>query len=372
MMSLIMWNWQQANWPRFSYDEKLLHALEEEFIHQAGYMKGCIKHLPEKDKVILTVDLMSQEALKTSEIEGDFLNRESIQSSIRHNFGLETDNRKIPPSEQGIAKMLVDSYTTFAEPLTHQKLFDWHTLLTNGRQDLLTIGAYRTHLEPMQVVSGALHKPKIYFEAPPSQKIPQEMDQFIYWFNQSSTEVSPLRPLIRAGIAHLYFVCIHPFEDGNGRIGRTIAEKTLSQSIRNPILIALSHTIQQRKKEYYDALERANQKLEITDWLLYFSNTILQAQLHTQTHLDFILKKAKILDKVRSQLNPRQEKVIIRLFREGPEGFKGGLSADNYISITQTSRATATRDLQDLVEKGLLNKKGELKGTRYSLNMNFA
>jgi Fic family protein len=370
----MMWNWQQLNWPRFSYDQDTFKTLEEEFLYQSGYMKGSIKHLTEKDHLVLTVDLISQEALKTSEIEGDTLNRESIQSSIRRHFGLETNHRKISLPEQGISEMLIDSYTTFADQLTHQKLFDWHTCLTKGRRDLLDVGTYRTHPEPMQVVSSSVDRPKVYFEAPPSKNVLQEMNLFIQWFNQTAPtdKTTALSPLIRAGIAHLYFVSIHPFEDGNGRIGRAIAEKVLFQSVDGPILTSLSSIIQKNKKKYYHALENANQTLEITDWLLYFSNTILEAQRYTQTLIEFIIKKTKILDKLRGQCNLRQEKVILRLLREGPQGFKGGLSADNYITISQTSRATATRDLQMLVAKGVLQKTGQLKGTRYSLNMNFA
>ena len=368
-----MWNWQQKDWPQFSYNKEELAPLEDQFLYNAGLLKGSLKHLQSEDQLVLTIDLMSQEASKTSEIEGDYLNRESIQSSIRQNFGLATDNRKTSPAERGIAEMLVDLYKAFDEPLTHQKLFDWHTLLTNGRTNLVDIGNYRTHQDAMQIVSGPSYAPKIHFVAPPSTVIPAEMECFINWFNQTTPQgLSCLPSLTRASLAHFYFVCIHPFEDGNGGIGRAIAEKALSQNSGQPTLISLSHTIQKNKKAYYQALESSNKSNHITDWIVYFSTTILEAQLYTQTLIEFIIKKSKILDRLRGQLNPRQEKVILRLFAEGPEGFKGGLSADNYLSITKTSRATATRDLQALVEKGVLQRTGDRKGTRYSLNMAFA
>jgi Fic family protein len=223
----------------------------------------------------------------------------------------------------------------------------------------------------MQVVSGAVYKPKIHFEAPPSSSMVKEMAKFISWFTDTAPNgKNPLPALTRAGFAHLYFVSIHPFEDGNGRIARAIAEKALSQSLGQPTLIALSRNIQAHRKSYYDALEANNKELSITNWLEYFAKTILNAQEYSQKMIDFLIEKTKLYDRIDGQLNPRQEKIIERMFREGLEGFKGGLSAENYIRITDTSRATATRDLQNLVEKGVFIKSGELKSTRYYLKLN--
>jgi Fic family protein len=177
--------------------------------------------------------------------------------------------------------------------------------------------------------------------------------------------------LTRAGIAHLHFVSIHPFEDGNGRIGRALAVKSLAQTLGQPSLIALA-TIERSRKAYYAALERNNKDIEITDWLTYFAETILAAQRNTIKRLDFYVAKAKLYEKLRGRLNDRQEKAIARMFREGIDGFKGGLSAENYIRLTGSSRATATRDLQDLVAKGALTRTGELRHTRYHLNITSA
>ncbi len=362
------WNWQQKDWPHFTYDPSLLKEMEAQFILKSGVFLGTYKHIGEADKSELTVDVISDEALKTSEIEGEILNRDSLKSSIRRHFGLDTNNRRIPPAEQGISEMSVDLYRNFATPLSHKILFNWHNRLMKGRRDLHDVGIYRTHKEPMQVVSGPLDRPKIHFEAPPSKAIHTEMKAFNAWFNKTAPEGhEPLPTLTRAGMAHLYFVCIHPFEDGNGRIGRALSEKVLSQCLGQPTLIALSQTIHHQRKAYYDALEQNNKNNQITSWLLYFAQTVLQAQTCTQNGIDFLIKKTKLYDHVRGQLNERQEKVIARIFREGPQGFKGGLSAENYISITGTSRATATRDLQNLVDKGVLIRTGELKSTRYAL-----
>jgi Fic family protein len=222
----------------------------------------------------------------------------------------------------------------------------------------------------MQVVSGPIHKRTVHFEAPPSSRVPDEMKRFISWFTDTAPGgKTPLPPLTRSGIAHLYFVCIHPFEDGNGRIGRAIAEKSLAQNLGHPSLIALAYTIERKRKDYYASLERNNKENEITSWLKYFASTILEAQDNTIKRVDFYVAKAKFYEKHRGTFNERQEKVIVRIFREGIDGFQGGLSAENYISITGTSRATATRDLQNLIEKGALTKTGELRHTRYHLNL---
>ena len=364
------WNWQQDDWPEFRFDRPVLEEREAKFLLRSGVLLGASRHIGEDDKRALTVDLISNEALKTSEIEGEYLNRGSLQSSIRRNLGLNTDARSIPPAEQGIADMLVDLYRTFADPLTHETLLRWHRMLTNSRRDLKAIGAYRTAKEPMQIVSGPIHNPKIHFEAPPSGALRREMKGFLNWFkNTAPVSRTALPALIRAGIAHLYFVTIHPFEDGNGRIGRALSDKVLSQALGQPTLIALSQTIQNNKKTYYEALQHSSRHNEITPWLVYFADAVLSAQETTQRMIDFLIQKTKLYDKVRGQINGRQEKAIARIYREGLDGFKGGLSADHYISITGASRATATRDLQDLVNKSVLTRTGALKSTRYHLNI---
>lgn len=309
--------------------------------------------------------MICDEALKTSEIEGEYLNRDSLRSSICKNFGLKVDKRKIPLAEQGIAELMVDLYKNFAKPLSHKILWSWNAKIVNVPE------TYSTSSDPMQVVSGPVHNPKVHFEAPPSRSMTKEMNSFVEWFNSSHPNGDkPLPALTRAGIAHLYFVCIHPFEDGNGRIARALAERSLFQHLGYASLIALSIVIEQQRKKYYDMLQSSNENLEITNWLQYFAETILNAQNYSLELVEFLIKKAKFYKRHSEKLNHRQEKVIGRIFQEGIDGFKGGLSAENYISITKTSRATATRDLQDLVDKSILVKQGRLKSTRYYLHLN--
>jgi Fic family protein len=313
---------------------------------------------------------MSDEAHQTSEIEGEILDRDSLQSSIRRHFGLTTDQRKIAPAEAGIAELMMELYRDYQSPLCHERLFQWQRSLTQGRRDLREIGCYRSTGDPMQVVSGSIHDPIVHFEAPPAERVRAEMEAFLTWYARTAPDGDkPLPILTRAALAHLYFVTIHPFEDGNGRIARAIAEKSLAEGLGHPALIPLSQTINRARKTYYHQLAQSNHTLEITSWVLYFAQTILDALTHAQELVNFLIAKTKFHDRHRGHFNERQEKAIARIFREGPEGFTGGLSAEKYIRITGASRPTATRDLHDLVEKTALIRTGQLKGTRYHLNL---
>ncbi|MFZ0732141.1 MAG: Fic family protein [Candidatus Sulfotelmatobacter sp.] len=360
------WNWQWPDWPNFIWDQRRLSTAERRFLLCGGVLLGTVKHLANEDQDQLRIEAMSTEAVTTSEIEGEILDRASVQSSIRRQLGLATDNRRVRAGEQGIAEMMVDLYRSFAEPLSEEILFRWHRMVVSGGHDLADVGRYRTGVAPMQVVSGAIHQPQVHFEAPPWSQIPSEMTRFISWFERTAPAArDPLPALTRAGIAHLYFESIHPFEDGNGRIGRAIAEKSLAQSLGQPTLTALAATILARRMEYNASLEAANKQNEITRWLAWFAAIAIEAQQSTTALAEFLIEKTKLLDRLRGQLNNRQEKALLRMFREGPHGFKGGLSAGNYSTITGASPATTTRDLADLVEKTALTRTGERKHARY-------
>jgi len=369
-LSHMTWNWQNPNWPIFKWDRSRLSATEEQFLLGAGVVIGAVKHLGEDEHNQLFVEVMSGEALTTSEIEGEILNRASVQSSIQRQLGLAADKRRITPAEQGIAEMMVDLYSSFSQPVSSEVLFTWHRMLTSGRKDLNDIGRFRTSREPMQIVSGPIGDPRVRFEAPPSKQVPAEMKRFIAWFNRTAPQgAEPLPAITRAGIAHLYFESIHPFEDGNGRIGRAIAEKAIAQSFGQPLLVALATTILAHQKGYYEALEKANRQMNVTTWLTWFADIALEAQRRTIARVEFLIAKTKLLDRLRGHINERQQKALLRMFREGPEGFKGGLSAGNYSTITGASPATTTRDLADLTEKGALIRTGERKHARYALSL---
>lgn len=265
---------------------------------------------------------------------------------------------------------MADLYRRYADPLSDQQLFDWHRMLMNGRRDLTDIGAYRTHSDAMQIVSGGLHAPKVHFEAPPSERVPAEMAQFIAWFNASAPNApAPLPAITRAAIAHLWFETIHPFEDGNGRLGRAVAEKALAQSLAAPMLTAIATTINRHRKAYYTELQRASQSNQIDSWLDWFSNIVLEAQTRTIESIRFLIEKTRLLDRLNGKTNPRQEKALMPMLAEGTDGFVGGLSAQNYRTITGAASATATRDLAELVELGALTRAGERRYARYHLNI---
>jgi Fic family protein len=364
------WNWQQSDWPNFRWEPAPLATREERFLLGAGVMVGAVKHLSKDEHGKLIVEVVSQEALTTSEIEGEVLNRASVQSSIQRQLGLAADKRRAAPAEEGVAEMMVGLFRSIQVPLSAAMLFGWHRAVIAGRRDLRDVGRYRTNKEPMQVVSGRIGAPRVHFEAPPAGRVAGEMRRFIAWFNRTGPAgAGPLPALTRAGIAHLYFESIHPFEDGNGRIGRGIAEKALGQGASRPAFTGLSVAILAQRKSYYLALERANKKNEVTEWLQWFADTVLDAQRRTLELVEFLIAKAKLLERLKGQLNSRQQKALLRVLREGPDGFEGGLSAGKYGAITGASPATATRDLAGLVEMGALIRTGELKYARYAVNL---
>ncbi len=354
------WNWELPDWPKFTYNSDSLGELERRFLLGVGSFCAYLKTIDQQEYKRFVVEILSSEGVESAKIEGENLDRESLQSSIQRHFGLGTSSKKEGNKEAGMADLLYHVYEFFDKPLTHEMLYLWHSMLFED------LGKYRTHKEPMQIVSNRSNAPRVFFEAPPSERIFHEMERFINWFNSKNASGSILG---RAAIAHVYFESIHPFEDGNGRIGRVLVEKILSESVHRPVLIAISKMLEKRKKEYYAALEKCNRTLDVQEWVEFFASVIIEAYEESMSLLNFLIQKAKMLESLSGKINPRQTKVLLRMFAEGPRGFKGGLSAENYITITKVARATATRDLTDLVEKGALIKTGELRYTRYSLNL---
>jgi Fic family protein len=361
----VRWNWEFSDWPHFRYDPEQLAQQEGEFLLAVGGAMAYLKTVDEADYNQFRLEVLSWEGAESSRIEGEILDRESLQSSLMRHFGLHPVRKKEGEKEARMAKLLCRVYETFDQPLTHEMLWEWHAILFEESSKIESWGQYRTHAEPMQIVSHRYGAPRVHFEAPPSAKVHAEMTAFIAWYN------TPCRPgsiLARAALAHIHFESIHPFEDGNGRLGRLLSEKALSQGVGRPILIAISKWLEKRKKEYYAELEKCNRTLDVTDWTLFFASIILESQAETMRLLAFLIAKAKMMKALEGKLNERQTKALLRLFAEGPDGFKGGLSADKYIAITKATRASATRDLADLVEKRALYKVGSLRHTRYHLH----
>lgn len=365
-----MYNWQQNDWKLFKFQQEKIEDLLLMFTEKLGLAKGLLQSLSEKSHSESLIDLLVTEAIKNAEIEGEYFSRKDIMSSIKNNLGINTKLELVKDiNANGMAALVTEIHKQYELPLTETMLFNWHKMIFPST-NRITVGHWRSHSETMQVISGTIGKEKIHFEAPPSKMIPEEMSAFIKWFNETAPngkheiKYAP----IRCAIAHLYFETIHPFEDGNGRIGRAIAEKALLQTLRFPLLISLSSAIEADKKAYYQALKEGQKSNEITPWLVYFINTLIQAQNNAELLINFTLQKAKLFDKYKNVLNERQLKVLKRMLKEGPNGFVGGMTAKKYIKITSTSKATATRDMQYLKELEIFVSFGEGRSTSYKIN----
>lgn len=364
------YNWQQPDWPHFRYDlteiEETLFTLAE----KTGRASGLLKGLTTDAQLEATIEMMVVEAIKTSAIEGELLSRKDVMSSMRKNLGLETGHLSGDKRAQGTAALMLAVRNSFAAPLSDETLFEWHRLIMTGHRHVAA-GQWRTHTEPMQVVSGAVGHEQVHFEAPPSSRIPEEMARFIQWFNETAPDGSKeiRKAAVRSALAHLHFESIHPFEDGNGRMGRALSEKVLSQGLGRPVLLSLSRAIEAKRNDYYDALKEGQQSNDVTSWITWFVNIVLEAQTQAEELIDFTLRKTRLFDRVRDQLNDRQMQILRRMLEEGPDGFEGGMSAKKYMTITGASKATATRDLQELVEKGVFAPTGGGRSTHYQINL---
>lgn len=374
--------WQHPDWPQLIFDEAPSRESLYNYAKEAGRLAGAVAQLQESQQYEAALDLMVSEAIKTSQIEGERLDQEDVRSSLKNYLGLNaTPVRVLDPRAEGIAALMVDVRKTFKNRLTPEMLFHWHRLVIPDQTDQilgrkLLIGQWRRSAEPMQMVSGPLGYETVHYEAPPADRVGAEMDRFLHW-HWATCPLNPKREAtlpgpVRAAVAHLWFEVIHPFDDGNGRVGRTIAEQVLAQDMGHPPLLSLSTTIEQEHREYYQRLKKASRAdLNITAWVTWFSDIVLQSQIQAVEKVEFVLSKARFWDKHRkTELNNRQQKVLNKIFQAGAEGFIGGMSAKKYISITGCSKATATRDLTDLVSKGCLYRlEGGGRSARYGLNL---
>ena len=367
----MMYSWQHKDWPKFTYSVDKLQEISISFAQEIGVVNGLVMGINEELKQEALLDILISEAIKTSEIEGEYMSREDVMSSIKNNLGLQ---EYIPAKDKrvaGISTLTTEVNQSVGQELTTEMICHWHNLLLEYNKNI-NAGLWRTGVEPMQVVSGAYGKEVVHYEAPPSERVPNEMEQFIEWFHRAELPVKDIisNAILKTAIAHLYFETIHPFEDGNGRVGRALAEFTLSQSLGSPVILSLSKTIEKRKKQYYEQLKIAQRDLDITEWINYFAQVILDAQIDAKEGIQFTVLKAKLFDKFGSFLNDRQLKVVNRILANGVDGFEGGMTAKKYMAIAKTSKATATRDLQHLHEMGMFSQEGAGRSVRYQLHIN--
>jgi len=364
--------WQHKDWPEFRFTRGVADDILVKFLMKSGKSTGQLATISAEKKDQLLVEILLSEAIKTSEIEGEFLSRIDVVSSLKRNLGIHEEQPRLVKDHRakGISRLMVTMRNSWQEELSDSMLFTWHEMLMEGNR-YIQAGKWRSGAEPMQVVSGPIGKEIVHFEAPPSNQVQREMDRFIKWFNSTAPGGSGpvLNPLLRSAIVHLYFESIHPFEDGNGRIGRVLAEKAIHQGVGQPVLISISQVIEANRNVYYEQLKQAQRGLEIDDWVIYFSGVVFKAQENSEELIDFTLQKTRFFDSYHTALNEREIKVLNRMLEEGPSGFEGGINANKYMSITRASKATATRDLQHLRDLGILIPEGEGRSVRYQIRL---
>jgi Fic family protein len=368
------WVWQQPDWPELRYNESALKDRELEFRLNSERLAGSFDALPMASQEDAMIDLMLSEAIKTSAIEGEDLDRESVRSSLLSLITSDTLPDNSDQKAAGAASLLVDVRKNWQTPLTHELLGKWQTMaVPEQRYTPILRGAYRNDPSPMQILSGPYGREKVHYEAPPAIQVPDEMAKLIDWYNQPSSlrEDTPISGISRAGIAHLWFEVIHPFDDGNGRVGRAIADHALSQSLGYPTTACLATAIEADKKTYYLQLEKASRgSLDVNGWLDYFADTIIKAQQIAREEVDFVLAKTRFYEAWGDQLNDRQAKMVSRVFAEGRQGFEGGITTRKYEAITKCPNRTASRDLSELVAKGvIIPLPGGGRTTRYELTI---
>ncbi len=368
------WIWQQLDWPDFRYDEHALEHRELEFRLNSERLAGSFDALPMASKEDATIDLMLSEAIKTSAIEGEDLDRESVRSSLLSLITSDTLPDISDHKAAGAASLLVDVRKNWQTSLTHELLGKWQTMaVPEQRYTPILRGAYRNDPSPMQIVSGPYGREKVHYEAPPAARVPDEMAKLIECYNQTSPLIGDktIPGIARAGIAHLWFEVIHPFDDGNGRVGRAIADHALSQSLGYPTTACLATAIEGDKKSYYLQLEKASRgSMDVNVWLDYFADTIIKAQEIAREEVDFVLAKTRFYEAYGDQLNDRQARMVSRVFAEGRMGFEGGITTRKYEAITKCPNRTASRDLSDLVTKGIIIPlPGGGRTTRYELTI---
>ena len=359
---------QRPDWPRFHWDQDALAAPLAEIRHRQGRLLGRMEGLAfglQKEPELETLTL---DVLKSSEIEGEQLNPEQVRSSIARRLGL--DARGTKPADravEGVVEMMLDATQNFAAPLTDERLFGWHAaLFPTGRSGMrkIIVGAWRDDATgPMQVVSGPIGKEKVHYEAPAAPVLPDEMARFLAWANDADRTDA----VLRAGLAHLWFVTVHPFDDGNGRMARAIADWQLARSEHSAQrFYSMSAQIRHERNDYYDMLERTQQgTLDVTPWLEWFLGCLGRAFDGTDTTLATVLRKARFWERTaRRTLNDRQRLVLNRLL----DGLAGMLTTKKWAVLAACSHDTALRDIQSLIDQGLLKKdEGGGRSTSYSL-----
>ena len=360
---------QLPHWPRFTWSHEQVASLLAETRNRQGRILGRMEALGFHLQAEANLQTLTLDVLKSSEIEGELLDADQVRSSIARRLGMNiaglvSSDRHV----DGIVEMMMDATQQFQQPLSPERLFGWHAaLFPTGRSGMhmIRVAAWRDNKkdDPMQVVSGAMGKERVHFEAPDAERLEEEMNHFINWFNEDTQT----DPVIKAAIAHLWFVTVHPFDDGNGRIARAIADMLLSRADGSAQrFYSMSAQIRKERKDYYDILEHTQKgSMDITKWLMWFLQCLGRAISATDETLAAVLTKARFWEKHAStQLNQRQQQMLNILL----DGFEGKLNTSKWAKITRSSQDTALRDIQDLLNKGMLIKEeGGGRSTSYRI-----
>ena len=364
--------WQASDWPSWHYDLAALAQSLADVSRAQGLLMGRLADVGMALRDQASLSVLTEDVIKTSEIEGEHLSVESVRSSIARRLGV--DIGALAPVDrhvEGVVEMVLDATANSKAPVTRDRLFGWHAaLFPTGYSGLvrINVGGWRDDATgPMQVVSGPLERQRVHFEAPPADALESETCRFLTWANSESTEP----PLIKAGLAHLWFVTLHPFDDGNGRIARAVGDLFLARADGSPQrFYSLSSQIQRERKAYYDILERTQkQSLDVTEWLAWFLETLHRAVDQAQHTLDAVLAKTRFWQRWAAPgsapLNERQVKLVNRLL----DGFEGKLTSSKWAAIAKCSPDTALRDITDLLARGVLRKSDAGgRSTSYELN----
>ncbi len=364
------WIWQHPDWPKFTWRESDLLLPLADARRLQGRLQGVHRLLDRELSMEAQAKILVEDGINTSAIEGEKVDLDAIRSSVARKLGLPTSGFPEPSrAVSGLVDVLFDATTRFDDPLTRKRLFGWQAaLFPTGYSGLHPVRTGRLRdAEPMRVISGPVGSERIHFEAPPEDRLAKEVDAFLRWFEAAAKDEDGL---IRAGLAHLRFVTIHPFEDGNGRIARAITDMAIARDERQTVrLFSLSAQIMRTRKGYYEILEKTQRGgIDVTPWLAWFLGQVGEACSLAEDTVGNVLAKAKFwMAHQQAHLNDRQRKVLNRLLDAGPEGFEGGMTTRKYEGMTKTSRATAYRELSELVSLGCMEVVGSGRGTCYRL-----
>lgn len=355
---------EQKNWPKFTWDAEIITKILGSVRHRQGQILGQMQALGFKIQEETMLKALTMDVIKSSEIEGELLNPEQVRSSIARRLGIEIAGALAAERNiDGIVEMMLDATQRYETPLTDERLFDWHAaLFPTGRSGMYKIKTAVWRDDVMQVTSGPMGKEIVHFEAPPASKVPSEMNVFLNWIEKYSA----IDEVLKAGLAHLWFVTIHPFDDGNGRIARAITDMLLARADKSSQrFYSMSAQIQSDRNKYYDILESTQKgNLDITEWLTWFLDCLMQSMEQTEEIIKKTMVRAQFWETNKETLfNARQQKILQLLL----DDFFGTLKVSKYAKINKTSTDTALRDLQDLVRKEVLEQIGSGRSTSYKL-----